>query len=649
MSTPAAPAQPTAPADAPAEPPIRVMALHALAYCERLFYLEEVEEIRVADDRIWAGRRLHGEATPQDGPYANNQSGTRGRAGQTTPDDDLAPLRTYELSSEAWGLMGKLDAARQRDGAWVVYEHKRGRCRRGPKSPGQSRGPAEAWPTDSLQAAAYSVLLEEELNRRAGERGRPGAITIREARIRYHADNLTVRIAIDEAARAEVRDAVRRAQALRATTDRPPVAENERLCVRCSLKVVCLPEEERLAADSTGSSSPQPAGSSVGLPAQRDGRTLHVFTDGSRVARSGRSLVVHPPRHALDAGEAARRVPLEQCEAVVLHGHCQISTQALHACRYGEVAVHWITAGGRVVGSLAAPARVRQRLRQYAALTDANERSRLAAALVGCKIDLQLHYLLRATRGHADARKQAAASIDRLRECLRKVRRSAEAAATPDAAAPDAPNSDAPETDAPETDAPETDAPETALADSLRGWEGMAAKAYFAAFETMLSDRVDAGLRFSGRTRRPPRDRFSALLGYGYALVQACVERSILTVGLDPAIGFFHTPRTAAPPLVLDLMEPFRTLLWEMPLIGSLNRGQWDPTDDFELRPGHVWLSEAGRRKAIGLFEARLSETHSHPHATTSLEYARLVELEVRLLEKEWSGSPGLFGALRIR
>ena len=27
-------------------PPIRVMALHALLYCERLFYLEEVEEIR---------------------------------------------------------------------------------------------------------------------------------------------------------------------------------------------------------------------------------------------------------------------------------------------------------------------------------------------------------------------------------------------------------------------------------------------------------------------------------------------------------------------------------------------------------------------------------------------------------------------------
>ena len=38
------------------EPLIRVMALHSLAYCERLFYLEEVEEIRVADANVYAGR-----------------------------------------------------------------------------------------------------------------------------------------------------------------------------------------------------------------------------------------------------------------------------------------------------------------------------------------------------------------------------------------------------------------------------------------------------------------------------------------------------------------------------------------------------------------------------------------------------------------
>jgi len=38
---------------------IRVMALHALAYCERLFYLEEVEEIHLADASVYAGRTVH--------------------------------------------------------------------------------------------------------------------------------------------------------------------------------------------------------------------------------------------------------------------------------------------------------------------------------------------------------------------------------------------------------------------------------------------------------------------------------------------------------------------------------------------------------------------------------------------------------------
>jgi CRISPR-associated protein Cas1 len=131
--------------------------------------------------------------------------------------------------------------------------------------------------------------------------------------------------------------------------------------------------------------------------------------------------------------------------------------------------------------------------------------------------------------------------------------------------------------------------------------------------------------------------------------VQSLVQRSILAVGLEPALGFFHQPRTAAAPLVLDLMELFRTPIWEMPLVGSVNRGQWDPADDFEIRPGHVWLSDGGRRKALALFEQRLQESYKHPHTGQSLSYARMVELEVRLLEKEWTGCPGLFAQLRLR
>ena len=223
-----------------------------------------------------------------------------------------------------------------------------------------------------------------------------------------------------------------------------------------------------------------------------------------------------------------------------------------------------------------------------------------------------MRYLLRATRGPSETRQACQDSVDRLREALRKV-------------------------------------PQASSSASLLGLEGIAAKAYFAALPYLLGDAVPDELRPRGRTKRPPRDRFNCLLSFGYALVKSLTHRSILAVGLEPAFGFYHQPRTAAPPLVLDVMELFRTPLWEMPLIGSLNRGQWNVEDDFQLSPGQVWLSDSGRKKTLELFEDRLQQSHKHPHTGQSLCYARMVELEVRLLEKEWSGSPGLFAQLRMR
>ena len=50
-----------APLAQPISETIRVCALHAFAYCPRLFYLEEVEELYTQDAAVFAGRRLHEE------------------------------------------------------------------------------------------------------------------------------------------------------------------------------------------------------------------------------------------------------------------------------------------------------------------------------------------------------------------------------------------------------------------------------------------------------------------------------------------------------------------------------------------------------------------------------------------------------------
>jgi CRISPR-associated protein Cas1 len=96
-------------------------------------------------------------------------------------------------------------------------------------------------------------------------------------------------------------------------------------------------------------------------------------------------------------------------------------------------------------------------------------------------------------------------------------------------------------------------------------------------------------------------------------------------------------------------MELFRVSVWDMPLIGSVNRQQWDPEGDFVVTREAVWLSEVGRRKVIALYEQRLADRWRHPVVDYSLSYARTIELEARLLEKEWSGEQGLFARARLR
>ena len=306
------------------------------------------------------------------------------------------------------------------------------------------------------------------------------------------------------------------------------------------------------------------------------------------------------------------RFPIHDVASVVIHGFGQMTTQALHLCVDAGVPVHWVTRGGRYLAGLSiGPGPVQRRLRQYEALRDPGMRFRLTRRLALARIEGQLRYVLRATRGRGRS-EHIDALVASMRDCLRAV---AHAEGV----------------------------------DAIRGYEGLAARAYFACLQELLAPEVDDAFRTTQRNRRPPRDRFNALLSYGYALLHRAVLDAILAVGLDPAIGFYHTPRTAAHPLALDLIELFRVPAWDMVVMGSLNRRQWDAREDFEVARDHVWLSEAGRRKAITLFEERLQERWKHPVVGYSLSYGRMIELEARLLEKEWSGEPGLFARVRLR
>lgn len=540
------------------DPIISAGGLHALAYCERLFYLENVECIRVADERVYAGRRAHEEELPRE-------------------DGTWARLR-YE--SATLRLRGEVDLLRRVDGELVPYELKRGRA-------AGRKGQREAWETDRLQLGAYALLVEEQFGQQ-----------VPEGRVRYLADRMTIRVAIDEPLRAQVRRSLARARALSNTVQRPPVTTQEGRCVRCSLASVCLPEEARLSAD--------PKWRTIRLlPVHPTGTPVHVLESGARVGRSDDALQV-----TRRDGEKLS-FPIGEVGSVMLHGYAQISAQAIRLCAEREIPVHWVGHSGAIIGSLAAGVSGTQRhMRQFEALRCGETCLRLARALVRCKVEAQLRFILRATRGTRGP--EATGAAKSIRALLRRVNGAISA-------------------------------------DELRGLEGAAARFYFAALPELMAVHVCAELLPSTRSRQPAQDRFSALLNYGYGMLYRQVLASVHAVGLHPGLGFFHRPRSSAQTLALDLMEIFRVPLVDMPIIGAVNRRTFSVEEDFEVRGRGVGLRLSGRRKLIELMERRLTEQWKHTVVGYSLSYARIIELEVRLLEKEWMDEGGLFAKLRIR
>lgn len=262
---------------------IRAMGIHSLLYCERLFYLEEVEGVLIADDRVFAGRTLHEELEP------NEESSGR--------------IESFHYTSETLEISGKVDRIQKRDGDWIPYEHKRGRAKIGKDGP-------EAWESDQCQVAVYALLLEEASGR-----------TISEGKIRYHGSKDLVRIEINEELRSKALKAIDRAKELSGSTERPPIAENENLCKNCSLAPVCLPEETRIITEDEY----EPVRL---FPEKREKATIHVFGHDSRIKKSANVLLVEK---ASETGEKSKseKIPIQEIESVNIHGNCQISSQMI--------------------------------------------------------------------------------------------------------------------------------------------------------------------------------------------------------------------------------------------------------------------------------------------------------------------------------
>jgi len=304
-------------------------------------------------------------------------------------------------------------------------------------------------------------------------------------------------------------------------------------------------------------------------------------------------------------GDTKAQVPLHHLGAITCFGNVLVSPALLGRCADDGRAVVFMTRTGRFRARVRGPQSGNILLRQ-AQFDGAGEEMTcvgLARALVAGKVQNARRLVVRAARSVESDERQTA-----LRSAARRMKRTL--ASVEDAASTDA----------------------------VRGLEGEAAKTYFDVLPLMVRQQRDAFHMDDGRSRRPPRDRFNAVLSFLYTLLLNDCAAATEGVGLDVQMGFLHVPRPGRPSLGLDLMEELRAPIADRLALTLINRRQLTPSDFRECPGGAVLLNDAGRKTVIVAYQERKQDTVTHPFLDRTLEIGLLPHLQARLLARTLRG-----------
>lgn len=326
--------------------------------------------------------------------------------------------------------------------------------------------------------------------------------------------------------------------------------------------------------------------------------TLFVTTPRAFLRKEGQAVLVRVN------DETKLRVPLQNLGGVVTFGAVGVSPALLGACAEAGVAVTFLTEQGRFIAAANGftSGNVLLRREQYRRADSEARSLEIARPIVLAKMANTRTVLLRAARDYPDSpgREVLDRAASRLLATLEDVRTCQNI-------------------------------------DALRGLEGDAAKAYFSAFNAMLTaQRGDFVM--NGRTRRPPLDRVNALLSFLYAILAHDARAACEAAGLDAAVGFLHEDRPGRPALALDLMEELRAYLVDRLVVSLINRRQVQASGFRTQETGAVTMDDATRKTVLVAYQKRKQDVVQHPFLGETTTIGLLVHVQARLLVRYLRG-----------
>jgi CRISPR-associated protein Cas1 len=545
------------------------------SYCPRLFYLEYVQGEWAHSADTLDGRLIHRRVDQ-----------AKGNMPASEELDDMPKLhaRSIMVGSDTLGAVARIDLIEGDDGRVVPVDYK--------------RGAPPAIPEGAYEPERVQVCLQGLLLREHGYACDYGILY-------FAASQTRVTVEFTDVLVARTLELLRAARRTAETEDIPPPLVDSPKCPRCSLVGICLPDEVNLlrigdvqpAADSPQDHASSPTVSITGqraeprrlVPARDDHIAVYVQGHGYSVGLKGEVLEIR------EKGKVVREARLMEISQLSLFGNVQLTAQALRELAAREVPIVHLSYGGWLNAVTTPPPHknIELRCRQFAAAADQAVCVRLAQAFVTGKIRNTRTLLRRNAR-------ELPEGVLYQRAIMRRRAGSAESL------------------------------------EQLLGIEGTAAREYFTHFVRMFKPGDDEDVpafAFTSRNRRPPRDPVNALLSFLYALLSKEMIVTLVGVGFDPYLGFYHQPRYGRPALALDLMEEFRPLVADSVAIGLINNGELRPSD-FIARAGAIALTDSGRRRVIDAYERRLEILVTHPRFGYAVSYRRIFEVQARLLAR---------------
>ena len=332
--------------------------------------------------------------------------------------------------------------------------------------------------------------------------------------------------------------------------------------------------------------------------------TLYVTRDGSYIHRERETLVVEVEKVKV------LQIPVLSISAIVGIGRVMMSPGAMALCAENNVAISFLTGHNRFLAQVqgAQSGNVLLRRQQYRIADDAERCREIVRCIVAAKVTNTRTIMQRALRNHPDC--DGDGTLATAVERLARIKKSLQTADS---------------------------------ADSIRGYEGEAAREYFGIFNVLI--QADSGFSMAGRNRRPPRDPVNALLSFVYTLLCHECRGACEAVGLDPAVGFLHRDRPGRPGCALDLMEEFRAFVADRVVLTLINRKQITPKQ-FETREsGAVMMSDDCRKTVLEQWQTRKQEEVMHPVLKEKMPLGLAFHIQAQLLARHLRGDVEFYPA----